>query len=140
MNEELIALNAEETIAKINSWLNSKPDIIIAFVYGSLAEARFHAQSDVDLAVLGRHAFTLDERVEFAQDLGAQLNRTVDLVDLSQSHGLIAKEIFTNGLRVKNSDPDLLSARLKRFYLDEADYGRFRDRAYKERRERVFGT
>lgn len=131
--------NTDDILNGIRSFLKNHPEIVFGWAYGSLVDGRFRATSDVDIAFFAKQKIDLDTRLAWTAELGRDFGRRVDLVDLGQTKGLIVKEILTQGRLLKNDNPDILARFLSRYYLDEADYGRLRDRAYQFRREAVFG-
>ena len=128
-----------EVLACVSKWLESQTQLTLGIAFGSLVTERFGPNSDVDLAVMGATALSVDERVEMAQNLGALVSRNIDLIDLRTNHGLIVKQALTKGVRLKNTDPTAFAERLSKFYFNETYYGPLRDRAYRERRLHVFG-
>lgn len=123
----------------IRDFFEAHEEIVLGWAYGSLVDGRFRAESDLDIAFYSDRITSLETRLDWTEQLQTAFGRRVDLVDLNQTKGLIVKEIMTQGRLLKNSSPDVFAQVLARFYLDEADYGRLRDRAYRERREAVFG-
>ncbi len=57
-------------------------DIINIVVFGSVLTEEFNEESDVDIAVLGRGSFSLDDILEIELFLGRFLEREIDVVDL----------------------------------------------------------
>lgn len=57
-------------------------DIINIAVFGSVLTEEFNEESDVDIAVLGRGSFSLDDILEVELFLERFLEREIDVVDL----------------------------------------------------------
>lgn len=57
-------------------------DIINIAVFGSILTEEFNEESDVDIAVLGRGSFSLDDILEIELFLERFLEREIDVVDL----------------------------------------------------------
>ncbi|WP_414632067.1 MULTISPECIES: nucleotidyltransferase family protein [unclassified Clostridium] len=57
-------------------------DIINIAVFGSILTEEFNEESDVDIAVLGRGSFSLDDILEVELFLERFLEREIDVVDL----------------------------------------------------------
>ncbi len=57
-------------------------DIINIAVFGSVLTEEFNEESDVDIAVLGRGSFSLDDILEIELFLERFLEREIDVVDL----------------------------------------------------------
>ncbi len=126
--------------ALIQSWLQRHPEVLFATLFGSFSKGRERPDSDVDVAVLTAHPLSPEERVDLAQDLATAVQREVDLVDFSQAAGSILREALTRSKILINRDPIRAAALMKRFLLDEADFGPLRERALAERRRRVLKT
>ncbi len=57
-------------------------DIINIVVFGSVLTEEFNEESDVDIAVLGKGSFSLDDILEIELFLERFLEREIDVVDL----------------------------------------------------------
>jgi predicted nucleotidyltransferase len=86
------------------------PGLVSAYLFGSYSLGRAHAESDVDVGVLLRHATypTAGERFEARLRLIAELQpaigRAVDLVVLNDAPPPLARRIVTAGRRVFAAD------------------------------------
>ena len=116
-SEEQRRISAALKNAVVN-WLQTKDDLVLGILFGSVAAGRANPSSDVDLAVLSSAPLSTERRIELTQELGSALGRSVDLVDLRSASGIIVKELLTEGVVLKNADPDLFANRLLRFYLE----------------------
>ncbi|GAB1482762.1 hypothetical protein MASR2M78_15780 [Treponema sp.] len=99
-------MNAEETIAGAKAYFSDKDAVKLALVYGSVLTDRFNENSDVDIAIAGKHAFDRNEFWSMADDLSAALGRRIDLIDLNLVEGLILYRAMVDGKRIK-TDPEL---------------------------------
>jgi predicted nucleotidyltransferase len=87
------------------------PGVVSAYLFGSYSLGRAHAESDVDIGVLLRHAMypTARERFEARLRLIAELQpaigREVDLVILNDAPPPLARRIVIAGRRVFAADP-----------------------------------
>lgn len=98
-----------------------------AWLFGSVATASSGPLSDVDVAVLGAEALTLDERARLAVDLGAAAGRSCDLVVVEQASPVLGMEVVDTGRRFLCRDADAADAwedRALRRYLGTADLRR----------------
>lgn len=126
-------------LEQVKSILSNIDTVVYAVVFGSQASGKTHSGSDIDVAILGKAPFSLDERLTITQMIEASTGKNVDLIDLGQTSGLILKQIFESGTPVKNTDPDIIAKSMMKYYRTEMDYGFYRDNGYEERRKRVFG-
>jgi predicted nucleotidyltransferase len=93
-----------DIILSIQNILVLYPEIKIAYLYGSAAKNRLRSDSDVDIAVSAQRPLTIDERLNIITSLSKGLDREIDLVDLSTTHGLLLYEILTKGKLVLCKD------------------------------------
>ena len=59
------------------------PTLVLALVFGSVAQGRERADSDLDIAVAALQPLTPVERMNVIAALAEQTGRPVDLIDLS---------------------------------------------------------
>lgn len=82
------------------------PDVVSAYLFGSVAESRVHCESDIDLGVLLTWASPPDRAQRFdagllvAGRLQGVLGRVVDLVVLNDAPPLLGRHVVTQGARV----------------------------------------
>ncbi len=118
-------------------WLNERPEILLAVLFGSFASGREHAQSDVDLAIGAAGPLSIDERVALHLSLSRALDREVDIVDLHTAHGLILGEAL-QGEWLRRSDLNLLTRIATRHVYEQADFAPLLERAHRQRRQNAF--
>jgi predicted nucleotidyltransferase len=81
------------------------------YLFGSFAEHREHAESDIDFGVLVDRAVYRDDRACFdcrlllITRLGNALHREADVVMLNDAPPLLARKIVTRGRRIFCADP-----------------------------------
>jgi predicted nucleotidyltransferase len=121
--------------------------LVSAYLFGSEAEGRAHAESDVDLAVLVRRDRCADPAVRFeyrlalAARLAAALGgRTLDLIVLNDVPALLARHIVTRGLRLVCTDAQADHAFVRDAQLRAADLEPFVRRMRRIKLERIAGT
>lgn len=96
MVEKIILLPALE------EFLDSKPDIHTAILFGSYARGSVHSESDLDFAIAKAKPLSSEEKLNLIYDLMIFLpEMKIDLVDLHSTEGLIDVEIFTKGQILK---------------------------------------
>lgn len=126
---------------KLKEWASKHPEVQFMTLFGSFSDGRSRADSDADVGILcAGGPLSEDQRVNLNLDLASHLNREVDVVDLTQAHGLILKEALTRSVQILNRNPSAVARLLNRFYFEEADYAPLKNRALAERRQRVFKT
>lgn len=120
-------------LAALRNRLESEPDILVAYLFGSRATGRQHAQSDLDVAIVtGEGADDHALRVRLASDLEGALGRPVDVVALRGSGPDLAWSVHRDGLLLLDRDE---SARVDahwlawREYADTEHLRRLRDQA-----------
>ena len=75
--------------------------------FGSAAEDRLRADSDLDLAVLMPQALEPLRRFDAAQELGLRLGRDVDLVDLRAAPPVLRAQVVGRGQRLQAAEVDV---------------------------------
>ncbi len=120
---------------KIAKYLKQFPDIELAILFGSTAKGQAGVGSDIDLAVMARHALSAEERIKIVSDLALIFARPIDLIDLKTSSGLILKQILTSSRPFFCKDSTLYAELIKRMIFDQADVYPYRARILAERRQ-----
>ena len=106
----------------------------LAVIFGSIAQGKARADSDLDIAV--RYAAPLDaeQKLTLIRALGSASGRSVDLIDLHTAGPIIAREALTKGKRIFGTNTDFAS-QLSRTLIDYADFAPLIERTLRERRE-----
>lgn len=77
------------------------PEVLVAYVFGSVARRQAHARSDVDIAVLVSEEVVKSDsfryRLKLTADLMSELGGDVDLIVLNQAPPLLAHRILRDG-------------------------------------------
>ena len=100
------------------------PDFMALYRFGSQTNGSARPDSDVDLAVLGRHPVPALRRFELAQDLAARLHRDVDLVDLRSASTVMRMQVISTGECL--ASPDEAARREFEMYA-YSDYARLNE-------------
>ncbi len=112
--------------------LAGRPEIRLALLFGSFARGRARADSDLDVAVLGRDL----DLLTLAADLADAAGRQVDVVDLSQAGYPLIQALLRDSVVIHQGVPGAAATWRTRAILDaETDgpgFERMRD-AYLER-------
>lgn len=125
--------NERETVTRL---LRAQEGVEAAWLFGSVARDDAQSTSDLDVAVLGEEPLLAEEKETLIERLAQATGRPVDLVDLQSTHGPIVGRILQNGVRLFCDETALYARRMKRWWLDQADWMPYRRRILKERRER----
>ncbi len=103
-SDSLPVLDQEGLVA----FLSTQPDVVAAYLFGSLAEGRAHPRSDIDIAILlredadasvgGKRHFALWEAVERFTD------RKVDVVVLNTASPILQHQVLKHGKLLYEGD------------------------------------
>ncbi len=111
----------ESKIEEAVRCLQRYPEILAAYLHGSVVKASFRRDSDVDLAILlrPRHKLSPADRLDLAADLEGVFARTVDLGMLSRGNLVYAVQVAIHGRLLFSND----TLRSERFLAEcMADY------------------
>ncbi len=94
-------LDREETISILKRYFEAREDVVMAFVFGSLARGTIGVESDIDIAVFFRASCghtewegpesRFPEEDEIWSDLERMLGRNVDLLVLNRAPATVAE-------------------------------------------------
>jgi predicted nucleotidyltransferase len=90
--------------------LDAWPSIRAAWLFGSVATDSAGPLSDVDIAVLGAGATSLDERARLAADLSRAIGRPCDVVAVEQASPVLGMAIVDTGRRFLCRDAEAADA------------------------------
>lgn len=114
------------------------PSLVLALVFGSVAQGRQRADSDLDIAVAASQPLTAAEKMDIISALAAQTGRPIDLIDLKVVTEPLLGQIVRHGRRLFGSDKaygQLISHHL----FEQADFMPYRNRVLAERRAAWIG-
>jgi predicted nucleotidyltransferase len=117
-----------ETREIVQHILDSVPDVIAVYQFGSTARGETRPESDVDIAVLASSPIQAQRRFEIEQELANRLHRDVDLVDLREASTVMRMQVLSTG-RCLESRNDLARRQFEMYAY--SDYARLNE----ERRE-----
>lgn len=86
--------------------LATRGDLVLGYVFGSLARGEDRPESDADVAVLGAHELGATDLGSLCSELERALGRPVDVVDLMTAPPLLAFEVVRDGVRVLVRDQE----------------------------------
>jgi predicted nucleotidyltransferase len=114
------------------------PVVVLALVFGSVAQGRERADSDLDIAVAANQALTVTEKMDIIAALAEQTGRPVDLIDLKVVTEPLLGQIVRHGRRLLGSD-GAYGQLISRHLFEQADFMPYRARVLAERRAAWIG-
>ncbi|UZJ45358.1 nucleotidyltransferase domain-containing protein [Marinimicrobium sp. C6131] len=129
---------AEDTINSLKLALADRADIRLAVLFGSMAEGRETAASDLDLAVETTAPLTTEQKMALIGELASRFGRAIDIIDIRQIGQPLLHEIVSKGVLVKGSVSDKGDL-LYRSIMMEEDFGRYQRRILEGRRNQWIG-
>lgn len=119
---------------RLSRVLASEPDIILATVFGSVAEGRPRIDSDLDVAVLSRGPLAPERKRQLIKLLAIESGRAVDLVDLRTAGAVLRRSALLRGRRLLCRDNAVYAALLSGALFDSTDFLPYRERLLRQRR------
>ncbi len=114
------------------------PALVLALVFGSVAQGRQRADSDLDIAVAANQALTATEKMDIIEALAERTGRPVDLIDLTVATEPLLGQILRHGRRLLGSD-GAYGHLISRHLFEQADFMPYRTRVLSERRAAWIG-
>ncbi|CAA9893010.1 DNA polymerase III subunit beta [Candidatus Methylobacter favarea] len=114
------------------------PELILALVFGSVAQGRQRPDSDLDIAVAANQPLTAVEKMAIIAALAEQTGRPVDLIDLKVVAEPLLGQILRHGRRLLGSNGEY-GRLISRHLFEQADFMPYRNRVLAERRTAWIG-
>ena len=114
------------------------PALVLALVFGSVAQGRQRADSDLDIAVAANQALTAAQKMDIISALSERTGRPVDLIDLKVVAEPLLGQIVRHGRRLFGSD-NAYGQLISRHLFEQADFMPYRIRVLAERRAAWIG-
>lgn len=97
---------------RITEYVSEKEEILLAWLFGSMAAGTSHIDSDVDIALLFRRGKEpdADAFLSLKSDLASRVERDVDIVILNQASPIVRMQVLEKG--------EKLFERERRAYLE----------------------
>lgn len=124
--------------ASLREVLARFPGLVLALVFGSVAQGRQRADSDLDIAVAASRALTVPEKMALIGALAERTGRPVDLIDLTTVAEPLLGQIVRHGRRLLGSD-GAYGRLVSRHLFEQADFMPYRSRVLAERRAAWIG-
>ena len=96
----------------LKRYFNKNKDVVAAYVFGSYAQGRARAGSDVDLAVLfSRNKVpTWEHSIELKHALSSLLKKEVDLIILNSANPILKHQVYKYGKTIVIRDGAVANA------------------------------
>jgi uncharacterized protein len=113
----------------INAYFRTKPEIAAVYLFGSFAQGKQHASSDLDLAILFKDHHVHPRCVASQQldrylvELSRLLRKDLHLANMNAAGEILLKQIFSKGRCILVNDPKTLSLFTMAAYARIADFG-----------------
>lgn len=114
------------------------PGLVLALVFGSVAQGHQRADSDLDIAVAANQALTAAQKMEIIEALAEKTGRPIDLIDLKVVAEPVLGQIVRHGRRLLGSD-GAYGQLISRHLFEQADFMPYRARVLAERRAAWIG-
>jgi predicted nucleotidyltransferase len=124
---------------QLTSMLAAIPELRIVILFGSMAEGRERANSDIDLAVAADRPLSAQEKLSLMDTIGAQVGRPGDLIDLRTAGEPLLGKILEKGIQLVVRDRPHLAELIKRHLYDSEDFLPYRRRILEQRRQAWVG-
>ncbi|MBB3104141.1 type VII toxin-antitoxin system MntA family adenylyltransferase antitoxin [Azomonas macrocytogenes] len=126
------------TIREVEAALEPYPDLVLAYVFGSVARGRARPDSDVDVAVLADAPLDATYKARLIEDIASATGRPVDLIDLAGVGEPLLGQILRYGVRIRG-DAARHAQWVTRHIFNNEDFVPYIERMLAERRQRWIG-
>jgi predicted nucleotidyltransferase len=114
------------------------PQLVLALVFGSVAQGSERPDSDLDIAVAAKQPLTVAEHIAIISALAERTGRPIDLIDLKTVGLPLLGQIVHHGRRLLGSDT-AYAQMVSRYLIDAADFMPLHNRILAERRTAWIG-
>jgi predicted nucleotidyltransferase len=94
----------QDLLGQLRTWAQAEPDVLALYLYGSYAEGRANALSDVDVAILARADLSREQLWELEARCSARWPESVDLRVLNLAPLPFRYEVTARGQRLWAAD------------------------------------
>ena len=108
--------------ADLLDFLSDDPDLLLAIVFGSIANGCQRPDSDIDVAVYPRTKLQGCKRQLLVDEIAIATGRAVDLIDLSHVDGSLLRQILRTGKVIFSKEPGLLGTLSERLLDWQEDF------------------
>ena len=121
-------------LTDLRELLARQNDIRLSIAFGSVAEGRETAESDLDIAVLADGPLTPERKIALIEALADISGRPIDLIDLCTAGEPLLGRILHQGKRLTGGN-STWAALVSKHLFDAADFLPYRNRMLAQRRE-----
>jgi uncharacterized protein len=114
------------------------PGLVLAILFGSVAQGRQRSDSDLDIGVATDHALTAAEKMAIIEALAESTGLPIDLIDLNVVAEPLLGQIVRHGRRILGDD-GAYGRLISRHLFEQADFMPYRTRVLAERRAAWIG-
>ena len=97
-------LRNSKIVKSLERFFSERQEILLAFLFGSLASKRMRPSSDVDIGILFKTVPDIYAINDVTEELSSILKREVDLAVLNQASPVLKMQILKNGILLYASD------------------------------------
>lgn len=90
-------VSKEEIVRLIAQFAAEQPGVLAAYLFGSAAQDRLAAESDVDVGLLFETSPDALRLLDLQSDLTTVLKRQCDLISLNQASPILAMQVLKHG-------------------------------------------
>jgi predicted nucleotidyltransferase len=134
--EEIRTTESGRIIESLTTLLTANDNVQLALLFGSFAQGRASAGSDIDIGIAYSGRISTDELVRLGQQISRVTGHEADVVDLRAAHGTLLEQILAHRKTLLRRDPELLGALISRRIVEEWDLMPLIDMVLRKRRER----
>ncbi len=119
-------MDRNEILSEIKDFLNSRDDVLLAFVFGSFIEDRQTEESDIDIAILFKQRPDFSTFTEIIDTLSGIAKREADIVVLNDSSPIIRMQVLKKGRLIKKINDSVYNDFFTRTIKEYDDLKRIR--------------
>ncbi|HHN64179.1 MAG TPA: hypothetical protein ENK09_02310 [Nitrospirae bacterium] len=119
-------MERNEILLEIKNFLNSRDDVLLAFVFGSFIEDRQTEESDIDIAILFKQRPDFSTLTEIIDTLSGIAKREADIVVLNDSSPIIRMQVLKKGRLIKKINDSVYNDFFTRTIKEYDDLKRIR--------------
>ena len=109
------------------------PGLVLAILFGSVAQGRQRSDSDLDIGVAADNELTAADKTAIIEALAESTGRAIDLIDLKVVAEPLLGQIMRHGRRILGDD-GAYGRLISRHLFEQADFMPYRTRVLAERR------
>jgi predicted nucleotidyltransferase len=94
----------KKLFSRLASYLKSRTEVILSYVYGSFLKGDLHEESDLDVAVLYKQVPNIQEQINLQNDLTKLTGYEVDLAVLNGASPIFIRQVLEKGREIHCSD------------------------------------